>query len=90
MDQDSKRMEDLLARLSKPVDISKKSNEDKANILALSFIGYATVDKSSISPEAYKASVEAFRNCTAGKIEREAEDIKLALDKFYPEEESND
>jgi len=82
---DKELMEAIMSAMSTPKDISEKSNYDKANILALSFIGYVTKPV-GISEEIYQKCVKAFQDCTAGKIEREIDAIKLVLDKEFPDE----
>jgi len=69
----------LLKHISEPIDISQKDNNMKASTLALSFIGYVAKPV-GISEELYQKCVEAFRNCNAGKIEKEIEAIQKVLE----------
>ena len=81
MEDDGKKeiMDAVIKAMTTPMDISKKSNYDKANTLALSFIGYVA-KPIGISEELYQLCVKAFQECTAGKIEREIEAIQKVLD----------
>ena len=69
----------LIEYMSRPIDISKKTNDLKASTLALSFIGYVS-KPTGISEELYQKCVKAFQECVAGKIEREIEAIQKVLD----------
>ena len=82
---DKELMDAISSAIGTPRDISCKNNYEKANILALSFIGYVAKPV-GISEEIYEKCVKAFQNCTAGKIEKEIEAIQQALDKEFPDE----
>lgn len=69
--------EDLKKFLLTPQDISSMGYEDKANTLALHFIGYVAKPK-GIDNTIYKKCLDAFNN-NRGKVEKEAEAILKVL-----------
>lgn len=69
--------EDLKKHLSTPKDISMKSNEDKAAILTLHFIGYLA-KPIGIDDILYRRCLEAFNN-NRGKVEWEEEAVLKIL-----------
>ncbi len=71
------QLDDLKKFLLTPQDISSMNYEDKANVLALHFIGYVAKPK-GIDEATYKKCIEAFDN-NRGKTEKEAEAILKVL-----------
>lgn len=79
--------EELLKVLRTPVDISQKSNEEKAGTITLFFIGYIA-KPIGISDELLQKCVEAF-NDNRGKVEWEIAAVLKVLNSTKENNEAN-
>ena len=75
-----KEYNEMIKILFTPKDWNVLSNQDRAELLALSFIGYVARPK-NIPIEILQKCIDAF-NANRGKIENETEAIFQTLEKF--------
>lgn len=74
---EEQQLEDLKKFMLTPQDISSRNYEERANVLALHFIGYVAKPR-GIDEIIYKKCLEAFNN-NRGQVEKEAGAILKVL-----------